>query len=73
MANEGDSVDSAAILEKVAAILAAMAARQWLHDAAFERRMAELKSLRETIAADGERIKELVRVVERRCRHLGLA
>ena len=41
-----------------------MAARQQYHDEAFERHDAEMKVIREAIAADAENIRALVRISE---------
>ena len=41
-----------------------MAARQQYHDEAFERHDAEMKAIREAIAADAQNIRALVRIAE---------
>jgi cell division septum initiation protein DivIVA len=41
-----------------------MAARQQYHDEAFERHDAEMKVIREAIAADAENIRALARITE---------
>ena len=41
-----------------------MAARQQYHDEAFERHDAEMKVIREAIAADAENIRALARIAE---------
>jgi hypothetical protein len=50
--------------EQVGKRLQEMAARQQYHDEAFERHDAEMKLIREAIAADAENIRALVRVAE---------
>ncbi len=40
------------------------AARQQYHDEAFERHDAEMKAIREAIAADAENLRALVRIAE---------
>lgn len=44
--------------------LGEMAARQQYHDEAFERHDAEMKVIREAIAADAENIRALARIAE---------
>lgn len=61
------------ILEQVAKSQHEMAARQQYHDEAFERHDAEMKVIREAIAADGENIRALARIAElhhQRLQHL---
>ena len=60
-------------LERLAERQHEMAARQQYHDEAFERHDAEMKVIREAIAADAENIRALVRIAEihhRRLEHL---
>jgi uncharacterized membrane protein YccC len=52
------------ILEQVAKSQQEMAARQQYHDEAFERHDAEMKVIREAIAADAKNIRALVRIAE---------
>ena len=61
-----DSIER--ILEGVAKRQDEMAARQQYHDEAFERFDAEMKAVREAIAADGENIRALARIAELRAR-----
>ena len=59
--------------EQTTKSLQEMAARQQYHDEAFERHDAEMKLIREAIAADAENIRALVRIAElhhRRLEHL---
>ena len=56
--------------EQVSNILQEVAARQQYHDEAFERQDAELKLLREAIAADAENIRALARIAELHHRRL---
>jgi uncharacterized protein (DUF3084 family) len=49
-------------LGQVTKSLQEMAARQQYHDEAFERHDAEMKLIRESIAADAENIRALVRL-----------
>ena len=58
------------VLEQVANSLHEMAARQQYHDEAFERHDAEMKVIRESIAADAENIRALVRIAELHHRRL---
>jgi len=51
-------------LQDVAACQQDMTARQQYHDEAFERHDAEMKLIREAIAADGENIQALARIAE---------
>ena len=72
MANNGDRLDrierileeAAKTQEETRKILREMAARQQYHDEAFERFDAEMKVVKEAIAANGEHIRSLVRVAE---------
>jgi hypothetical protein len=65
MTNGGERLDRIEnILERVVNSLQEMAARQQYHDEAFERHDAEMKSIREAIAADAENIRALVRIAE---------
>jgi hypothetical protein len=50
--------------EQVSKSLEEMAARQHYHDEAFERHDAEMKVIREAIAADAENIRALARIAE---------
>jgi len=50
--------------EQVAKSNREMTARQQYHDEAFERHDAEMKAIREAIAADAENIRALVRIAE---------
>ena len=50
--------------EQVAKSNREMNARQQYHDEAFERHDAEMKAIREAIAADAENIRALVRIAE---------
>jgi uncharacterized membrane protein YccC len=78
MNNGGERLDRIEhILEEVAtgqkevvATLQEMAARQQYHDEAFERHDAEMKVIREAIAADAENIRALVRIAELHHRRL---
>jgi hypothetical protein len=56
--------------EQVEKSLSEMAARQQYHDEAFERHDAEMKVIREAIAADTENIRALVRIAELHHRRL---
>jgi len=56
--------------EQVEKALKEMAARQQYHDEAFERHDAEMKVIREAIAADAENIRALVRIAELHHRRL---
>ena len=56
------------ILEEVAKRQEEMAARLQYHDEAFERHDAEMKVIREAIAADAENILALARIAEHRNR-----
>ncbi len=56
--------------EQTAHSLQEMAARQQYHDEAFERHDAEMKLIREAIAADAENIRALVRIAELHHRRL---
>lgn len=62
--------DAGAKLIEVARRQDEMAARQQYHDEAFERFDAEMKVIREAIAADAENIRALVRVAELHDRRL---
>jgi len=72
MANNGDRLDrierileeAAKTQEETRKILREMAARQQYHDEAFERFDAEMKVVKEAIAANGEHIRSHVRVAE---------
>lgn len=57
-------------LAQVATTLREMAARQHYHDEAFERHDAEMKVIRDAIAADAENIRALVRIAELHHRRL---
>ena len=57
-------------LKEVASRQHEMAARQQYHDEAFERHDAEMKSIRDAIAADAENIRALVRIAELHHRRL---
>jgi hypothetical protein len=71
MTNGGERLDRIEnILEQVVNSLQEMAARQQYHDDAFERHDAEMKSIREAIAADAENIRALVRIAELHHRRL---
>jgi hypothetical protein len=71
MTNGNDRLERIeAILEQVAHSLQDMAARQQYHDEAFERHDAEMKLIREAIAADGENIQALARIAELHNRRL---
>ena len=50
--------------EQVSKSLEEMAARQQYHDEAFDRHDAEMKVIREAIAADAENIRALARIAE---------
>ena len=66
---EGVSTD----LKEVTTSLKGVAARRQYHDEAFERHDAEMKVIREAIAADAENVRALVRIAElhhRRLEHL---
>jgi hypothetical protein len=54
------------ILEQVARRQDEMTARQQYHDEAFERHDAEMRAIREAIAADAENIRALARIAELR-------
>lgn len=72
MANSGDRLDRIErILEEVVKAqrqtektVNEMAARQQYHDEAFDRFDAEMKLIREAIAADGENIRARARIAE---------
>lgn len=65
MTNGNDRLDRIEqILDRVAVQLREMAVRQQYHDEAFERHDAEMKALREAIAADSEHIRALARIAE---------
>jgi hypothetical protein len=57
-------------LKQVARRQEEMAARQQYHDDAFERHDAEMKLIREAIAADAENIRALARIAEHHNRRL---
>jgi C4-type Zn-finger protein len=62
MTNSGDRLDRiGGILERVSKKQEEMAARQQYHDEAFERHDAELKLIREAIAANSEIIQAQLR------------
>jgi hypothetical protein len=65
MTNGNDRLDRIErILEEVATYQREMAARQQYHDEAFDRNDAEMRIIREAIAADAENIRALVRIAE---------
>ena len=53
-------------LNRIERILRTMAGRQQYHDDAFERFDAEMKTLREAMAIDAEKIQALLRIAELR-------
>jgi hypothetical protein len=55
---------AAAFQEEVAQSHRDLAARQQYHDEAFERHDAEMRVIREAIAADAENIRALARIAE---------
>ena len=67
MTNGNDRLDHIErILEEVAKYQREMASRQQYHDEAFERHDAEMKVIREAIAADAENIRALLHIAEQR-------
>ena len=65
MTNGGDRLErTEQILEQVTNSLQEVAARQQYHDEAFERFDAEMKLVKDAIAADAENIRALVRIAE---------
>jgi chromosome segregation ATPase len=67
-AGRHEHIDDA--LQEVTRRLQEMAARQQYHDEAFERHDAEMKIIREAIAADAENIRALARIAELHQRRL---